>query len=82
MHFRFVFTIRNQMKSDLIKVLTYTHALMEDITLATYLTPKPKSYIKHQVQIATISSKLLKETAEVTAPILKLIFERSFIGHR
>jgi len=49
---------------------------MEDITIITLALLQNLNVHKASGP-DTISTRLLKETAEVTAPILKLIFERS-----
>ena len=55
------------------------HPLMEDITITTpgILTLLQNLNIHKASGPDTISTRLLKKTAEVTAPILKLIFEKS-----
>jgi len=57
------------------------HPLMEDITITTPgIFTLLQNLNRHKASGPdTISTRLLKETAEVTAPILKLIFERSLV---
>ena len=79
-HFRSVFT--NEPDEILPDKGLNPHPLMEDITITTpgILTLLQNLNIHKASGPDTISTRLLKETAEVTAPILKLIFE--VIGHR
>ena len=76
-HFRSVFT--NEPDKVLPDKGPSPHPLMEDITITTpgILTLLQNLNIHKASGPDTISTRLLKETAEVTAPILKLIFEKS-----
>ena len=76
-HFRSVFTDEpDEVLPD--KGLS-PHPLMEDITISTpgILTLLQNLNIHKASGPDTISTRLLKETAEVTSFILKLIFEKS-----
>ena len=76
-HYRSVFT--NEPDEVLPDKGSSPHPLMEDITITTpgILTLLQNLNIHKALGPDTISTRLLKETAEVTAPILKLIFEKS-----
>ena len=76
-HFRSVFT--NEPDEVLPDKGPSPHPLMEDITITTpgIFTLLQNLNIYKASGLDTISTRLLKETAEVTAPILKLIFEKS-----
>ena len=76
-HFRSVFT--NELDENLPDKGPSPHPLMEDITITTpgIFTLLQNLNIHKASGPDTISTRLLKETAEVTAPILKLIFEKS-----
>ena len=76
-HFRSVFT--NELDEVLPDKGLSPHPLMEDIAITTpgILALLQNLNIHKASGPDTISTRLLKETAEVTAPILKLIFEKS-----